>query len=433
MLRLTIDLKLYLTATIFCAWLFSAGTLANDMPDSEKTGTKSSVNKQAMAELPEGRYEIMTDKLFKVYDTHFTDKLSFPGLSEWERRLSRDYGFDYAFVNAPIFQVGSEGRETYVDNEMDLYMQWRVNTGDNSQGTVFFWGTWVQTFSSLKNGEFSQSQGLITTTISAGTDPKDSFTAPSAFWWQQSFDKSGFLYRAGQLYATSLWGNNQYTFDDREGFMNSVLSNNVGLPWADTPRGLGIMVQQTFGNAYIAAGFQDAKAKQDTIDFDSFTDGKYLYAGEIGYNTNLNSEHEGRYKLAVGYVERTSELQSESDDSGWGLALSARQDVSKRIGLFAQYRRSMKGRVALGIKTAANAGIVFRQPFGYRDDALGIGFLYASPSDDAQRKEYGGEIYWRLQLTPRLDITPDLQVYRPGQEDAGSVTVVGALRFRYVL
>jgi len=386
-----------------------------------------------MAQLPEGRYEIMTDKLFGVSDTHITDKLSFPELSTWERRMSRGFGFDYAFVNAPIFQAGSESGDAYADNEMDLYLRWRVGTGDKSSGTIFFWGTWVQTFSSQPNGEFSESQGLITTTISAGTDPKKSFTAPSALWWQQSFDKSGFLYRTGQLYATSLWGNNLYTFDDREGFMNSVLSNNVGLPWADTPRGLGGMAQQTIGNIYIAAGIQDANGKQDQIDVDSFTDGNFLYAGEIGYNSNINGANEGRYKLALGYVDKTKDPNSSEEDSGWGLALSIRQEINEQMGLFAQYRRTFDGRVALGIKTAANAGIVFNQPGGFRDDALGIGLLYAAPSNPDDDSEYGAEVYWRLQLTPRLDITPDLQLYKPGQANTSGVVAIGSLRFRYVL
>jgi len=422
----------YFSALVMIA---SCAVSAQESAEEQNTTHSSEDNREAMAELPEGRFEILTDKFFQVSQPHVSEKISFRGLSDWERRVSGTHGFDYAFVNAPIAQIGSEGGKTYADNEMDLYLQWRINTGSNSEGKLFFWGTYVQTFSSLANGEFSRSQGLITSTISAGTDPDKSFVAPSALWWQQSFNNSGFLYRTGQLYATSLWGNNKYTFDDREGFMNSVLSSNIGLPWSDTPRGLGVMVQQTIGSAYVSLGIQDAKAKQDQIDVDSFLDGKYLYTGELGYNTNIGSDHEGRYKISLGYVDGTAgtaEAQTESNASGWGLALSARQDLGD-IGLFAQYRRSLSDRIAQGIKTSANAGVVFNKPLGFSDDALGIGLLYASSSDEAERDEYGGEIYWRFQMTPRLDITPDIQIYRPGQPDQSGITVVGAFRFRYVL
>lgn len=405
-----------------------------DNPAATAATSRSLELKEEVGELPEGRFERLTDKLFPISRPHIGGGITFKKLSDWERRVSAEQGFDYAFINAPLFQAGSENSENYADNEMNLYLQWRIGEDSQTRSRVFFWGTYVQTFSSLPNGAFSQSQDLITSTISAGTDPNKSFIAPSALWWEQNFFDQGFTYRAGQLFANSLWANNRYTADDRQGFMNSVLSSSVGLPWSDRPRGLGGMVRKSIGIGYLSFGIQDAKAEQDTIDFSSFSDGDFLYTAEVDLSRNLDTGEEGKYKLTLGYMDSTGTGSSAATASGWGLALSARQDFANRMGVFAQFRRSMNDRVAQGIETSANAGVVFNEPFGWPDDELGIGLLYANPADNSLNNELGAEVYYRLQLTHRFDLAPDVQYYRPtGRGGSDSSTVVIGLRLRYIL
>jgi len=423
---------LALVSTSLWAFLACANVIAAETDSPE--AIRSLELKEEVGELPEGRFDRLTDKLFPISRPHMGGDISFKKLSDWERRVSAEQGFDYAFINAPLFQTGSENSENYADNEMNLYLQWRIGGGSQTTSRIFFWGTYVQTFSSLPNGAFSQSQDLITSTISAGTDPDKSFVAPSALWWEQNFFDQGFTYRAGQLFANSLWANNRYTADDRQGFMNSVLSSSVGLPWSDRPRGLGGMMRKSIGIGYLSFGIQDAKAEQDTIDFSSFTDGDFLYTTEVDLSRNLDTGEEGKYKLTLGYMDSTGAGRTATTASGWGLALSARQDLSNRIGLFAQFRRSMNDRVAQGIETAANAGVVFNEPFGWPDDELGVGLLYANPSDNSLNNELGAEVYYRLQMTHRFDLAPDIQYYRPtGRGDSGSSTVVIGLRLRYIL
>ena len=187
--------------------------------------------------------------------------------------------------------------------------------------------------------------------------------------------------------------------------MNSVLSSSVGLPWSDRPRGLGGMFRKAIGIGYFSFGIQDAKGEQDTIDFDSFTDGDFLYTAELDLSRNLDTAAEGKYKLTLGYMDSTGAVRTETTASGWGFAFSARQDFPNRVGLFAQFRRSMNGRIAQGIETAANAGVVFNEPFGWPDDELGLGVLYANPADNNLRNELGVEAYYRFQMTYRFDIS----------------------------
>jgi carbohydrate-selective porin OprB len=81
--------------------------------------------------------------------------------------------------------------------------------------------------------------------------------------------------------------------------------------------------------------------------------------------------------------------------------------------------------------------MMLKRPFGWVDDRLGVAGFYAKPQDDnggALREEYGLEAFWRFQLTPRLDLTPDLQLYlQPGRNDRDDPVAVFGLRLRYIL
>ncbi len=399
------------------------------------TGNSQEAMEAAAAELPEGRFLALTDKLFPVDHSHFDSDIALPRLAEWERRMADEHGFDYAFVNAPLWQGSSKTPDDYLDNEMSLYLQWRLGEGEEVSSKLFFWGLWQQTLSDDPNEKFSRAQGLLTSTLSSGTDPGKSFVSPSALWWEQSFDTPGVTYRVGQLYATNLWGNNRYTADDREGFMNAVLSNNVGLPWSDRPRGLGALVRKATPLGYVAIGFQDAKGDQEKIDGKSFVDGRYLYTAEVAITRDVGTNTEGRYKLAVGYMDSSDEFDDqgkETQSSGWGVVASAHRDFVGDYALFAQLRHSFNGRVAREIKSSANAGIVWTNPWGWPNDELGLGLIYARPGDKSLRDEYGFEVYWRLQMTHRLDITPDLQVLRRARGNAG-ITAIPGFRLRYIL
>jgi hypothetical protein len=382
---------------------------------------------------PEGRFKNLQDSIYPTYKPHLSDKLSFSGYYQWKREASARYGIDYLYSNAPIYQMGSRGNESYFDNLMDLYVQWRLFEEKTWSGKIFFWGLYIQTLSGKTGQEFADSQGLITSPNDGATDPNRSFVSPSALWWEQSFCSNRFIYRIGQLNARSLWGTNKYLNDDRYSFMNSVLSTNQGVPWFDGTRGLGAMASVQNEWFYMSGGFQDAKADQEKIDFTSFGGGKFVYLGELGFTPTFGIKNKGKYKLTIGYVEKTGDNSRKSERNGWGLTLSIRQDFSEGFGLYGVYRHSWDREVG-GVKGTAGAGVVFTRPFGWVDDWLGIGYFLADPSDPALEKEHGFEIYWRLQLTHRLEFTPDLQVYlTPAKADGNSRTIVFGLRFRYLL
>lgn len=383
---------------------------------------------QKLGRPPEGKFRPLTDDIFPTTDPHFGDDLSFKNYYQWKREISAKYGFDFVLLNAPIYQLGSKKSKNYFDNELDFLAQWRLFETDKTEGKFFFWLQYVQTFSQ-PTGRFAASQNLLTLPNAGATDPRQHVVAVSALWWEQSLAEGHFSYRIGQLYAPSLWGNNKYLGDDRVTFMNSVLSTTQGVNWPS--RGIGATVTLNNDLFYASAGVQDATANQNGLDLSSLGDSGFFYLGEIGYTPKINNEHEGTYRLMVSYIDKTGDEAELENRKGWGMILSLQQDFSEQLGFFGIYRQSW-GRFTSGVYSAAGAGLVINKPFGWDDDQVGFGYFYANPTNREFRDENGLEIYYKLQLTHRLEVTPSVQLYITPARNQGMILTPG-LRLRYVL
>ncbi|MEP3046618.1 MAG: carbohydrate porin [Roseibium sp.] len=423
--------------TVFLGCLLSNTLIIPSAVSQDVAGVK--VNEETLSQVGPpvaGRYEPLTDQIFPTSYHHLSDELSFAKYYNWKRKLSADHGFDFWILNSPIAQVGSTDGQTYLDNELDIFFNWRLLDNEDTVGKFFFWGLYVQTFTDKPSGAFAASQGLFTFPNGGATDPDKHVIAPSALWWEQTFNNVGLTYRLGQLYAPSLWGTNSYLGDDRATFMNTALSNPQGTPWSGGSRGLGAMASVGNDTVYAAAGFQDAKGDQSSIDFESFADGQFSYLGELGWTPTFGEGLNGTYKATAGYVGKTGNSGAVSDTDGWGLVISAEQDLTDRFSVFGVFRKSW-GKIINNTEMTAAGGIMVNGPFNFSDDQIGFGGFFAKPYDTQNgtlQDEFGLEAFWRFQLTPRLDFTPDAQLYiQPGRVSEESPVGVFGLRARYVL
>ena len=382
---------------------------------------------------PRGKFKLLTDDIYPTYKPRFEGPLALPEYHQWKRELSAKHGLDYVIIAAPLYQIGSVDSEDYSDYEIDAVANWRLIETPERQSELFFWGLWIQTFSDQTTGSFQQSQGLLSAPNGAFTDPDKDFLALSALFWQDTFKRKPgeFSYRIGHLHLSSTWATVDYLSDDRSYFISTPLSSPQGVNWTGGNRGLGAAVSFDAGNWYMAAGFNDAKGSQKRPDFESFSDGKFNYVAEVGFTPTLGGRA-GEYKITPSYTDRTGDTDAPGDRAGWGLILTARQPVADNVNVFAQYRHSWD-RAVSGFDRLVTAGLMVDPPFGWTDDLLGFGAFWGHPIDPGDREEYGFEAFYRLQLTYRLDVTPDIQIYRAGRSTRTDDTVVvGGLRLRLV-
>ena len=75
--------------------------------------------------------------------------------------------------------------------------------------------------------------------------------------------------------------------------------------------------------------------------------------------------------------------------------------------------------------------MVWQKPFGCSEDWLGLGFGAVRPTARATNVEYVAEAFWRVQLTPFVQFTPDVQViFDPSYRPNTDVEAVFSLRLR---
>jgi porin len=112
--------------------------------------------------------------------------------------------------------------------------------------------------------------------------------------------------------------------------------------------------------------------------------------------------------------------------SGW--ALSFDQNLGDQFGAFFRFGNN-EGRTN-PIRNIASTGISWLKPFGRKDDQAGIGISWTQPSDPSLRQEYSSEIYYRLQLTHFVELSPSAQMICNPSGSREDVIGVFGFRFR---
>jgi hypothetical protein len=356
--------------------------------------------------------------------------LDVPNYQLFKQQLSEQHGFDYLLAYTPLFQLGERGKD-YMDAELDFGFIWNLHDNGDSKGNLLAYMLWVQTFSNMPTGEYSQQYGVVTQPNSGSTDPNFGLVQLNILAWEQTWLDDSISLRVGQLRNDFFFGTNKYHNDDRYVFLHTVLSGLQGANWAATGKGIGAMLDVRGDEFYSTVGFTDAKANQNYPDFQSFADGKYHYLGEIGWTPTFGCDSEGEYKITQSYTARTGDPNDVGQREGYGLILSGRQDINRRVGISARWNKSFE-RFNSGLRESLATGFTFTGIGNYKDDWISFGFFYGKPIDRTLQEEHGMEVYWRAQLTKTIDVTPDFQVYfdRAGQPGPA---FFGALRIRFIL
>jgi porin len=80
------------------------------------------------------------------------------------------------------------------------------------------------------------------------------------------------------------------------------------------------------------------------------------------------------------------------------------------------------------------AGIGLRGIFGNRDDLTGVAVAWGQPEDRSLRNQYVAEVFYRVQLTEYIQVTPDLQlIVEPSKNRENDTIGVLGLRIRIIL
>ena len=334
-------------------------------------------------------------------------------------------GLDYLAYYATLFQQGSEDPDDArsLVTQLHAVALWDLvehpMLGKGSLGLYF-----VDVREFLGKSAGALSEHCDTSLGVNDGDVDEPFTALVDLWWEQRFPDERFSVLAGQIELQGLMNANTYADDDTFSFLAQPVATNPAT--VIVPAGLGAFAQAVPSDRwYLSLAFVDAAANGEYPDFETFANGEYLYAGELGLTPEIPGIGAGTYRLAGFWRDET-----EAAPAAAGWALSFEQDLGERAGLFLRY--AAVDEEECDLEQVLGTGVVLRRPFGRDRDWIGFAFMWGDVSDDSLRNEYALETYWRVQLTERLEFTPDLQIHiHPDRGDG--VSLMGGLRLRIAL
>lgn len=318
---------------------------------------------------------------------------------QFKENLFEDTGFEYLLYYTAMGHFGTKGDPNY-NGQIHTINAWTPFKDGPNAGTAIFYYMHIGQYSSSTAGQLSARLGLTSGINDSGSDV-DLFRFVG--WYQPIADEKVELY-LGQFQLRDIYDAADFASDDTRNFISEIMSGN---PSSTLPLpGLGAAVTFNLWESWsVGGGFTDANAKErDVWNFDTFSEDDYAYMGYVNYRPEMEGLGKGNYQLNVYEVDAT-----DNGGNSRGLSLTFTQDVGDRHLAFVKFNRANKRRGET--KQSAALALMQKGVHKWEDDLVGIGAGWGDPTDPTRRDEYVLEAFWRMQITPSVQITPDVQLW----------------------
>ena len=340
---------------------------------------------------------------------------------------TNQFGLDIGFAYTALYQAatGGPGIRDAAGQDVDLFGNWRLlgqKDGQNN-GYLYFYAEWRGDMGTdiAPAALGSQIGSLWGTTNGFGEQP----ITLKEIYWQQHFSGDRLIVRVGKMDPENYYNSNYWQSDSKY-FLNKAFSS---FPVRAFPsQGLGVNVTAKFGGDwYISTGFQDAQAKKTTSGFGSFFGDFNLFSAfEIGYTPTFQNLGRGSYRLTAWYRD-AGEYEGKPHDAG--IDLSIDQHVGEHLIPFFRYGAG-EGNIN-GIDEMVSGGIGWEGKLLSDSDVVGLGGFWGRPDDHDLRDQYGGEVFYRLQVSPDNQLTVGYQlIIDPSNQPNDDVVGVFEVRWR---
>ncbi len=345
---------------------------------------------------------------------------------DFNRRLWKEYGVTYALTPTLMMQKGTQGgnHDFTANEQVNGLFAWRV-LNKTPVGTGIFLLNFLHVGQMTTTSGVDASQSLgINYFIS---DSIVNTNIVKALLWQQQFPGEYVTLKLGHGEISGVVNGCRYACDDTKSFLSTPLS---AYP-ASTLPGQGTMISAIFQPVEgISLELAAADALGDgKLDFKRVFDTHDLaYAAALKFVNPFKSVGDGEYRFGYYRVDPTGQGTPSSQSATRGYSIHLDQDFGD-IGVFAKYNRALERKGS--IKQSGAVGVVWKKPFGYDEDWLGVGFGWSDPTASNSKNEYVAEAYYRLQLTPFIDVTPAVMlVLNSSNKPDDGIEAVVTLRAR---
>ncbi len=354
----------------------------------------------------------------------------FPGVSgllrpwyEMKADLDEKHGFKFGISYTALYQKADDNfgpEDDAAGFDLDISGNWTF-LGRNTEsptmlGFNFFWRDTLGT-EITPQVLFTQFGSLYSTAAPYGEEDP----VIGELWIQKKF-KNVFGFRAGKIFPITAY--DFFPFKNfRTDFLdfNHVTNSTIPLPG----NGLGAFVQyRPKPSVFLRLGVHDANADVQESGFDTYDDELFTIF-EVGLDTGLLPRYPGGPPQGHVHVSlwHQDEREDAGIDDGWGIGVSAVQ----RFGRFSPFVRYGYADTEVGgptsVKHMANAGLVIDEIFGQANDRIGVGYTWSDPIDRRLDDQGVIDAYYRVQVTPEIQIGPTLEIIFDPVRNADEDTV----------
>ena len=416
-------MKRILIATLLLAAASAAHSQGNEPDDSEIVMDNPGSITDRLEQQTERKdylYRGFTGSLERWYDH--------------KAELEEKHGFKYGISLTMIYQKADDtfGPEDDASGyDLDLSGTWKIKDEQSDSTTIGF-----QIFTRDDMGSeltpqvlFTQYGGLYSSAGPFGeTDP-----TIGQLWLQKKYgDRFGF--QIGQLFPISAY--DFFPFKNfRTDFVDFNHATNATIPLPDY--GLGALVRyKPAQDMRLTVGIHDANADAEKSGTDTY-DGELFTYVEIAFDRNPAARMPGRPPSHYAHVSfwHQDELEDAGVEDGWGVGFTG----VRRIGRYSPYLRLGYADVddvggPTSVESMFNIGVAIDEIFGQARDRIVIGYTLAEPANGALDDQHAIDAYYRVQLTPEIQIGPTIHfVIDPVSNPDEDEVLVGGMRLRLAI
>lgn len=340
---------------------------------------------------------------------------------EVDAYLRTKIGLNLGASYTALYQGPTRDPRPVGGGKFDLFGIWiLLDDGDHSLGFLGFEaGAW-QVYTPVSPANLGGEIGSLWPVANDFSLQRFSLTQ---LYWEQQIVDGLFAYRIGKIDQDDVFDDYRFKGVDFY-FINQAFSSNpaIALPG----KGLGVLgAVDVGGGAYVLGGASDAEAQDTASGFSTlFENGSIFAAGEIGWSGEVPGLGEGE-----AHTTGWNSPAYPGQGAGWGIANTVQQEVGANVFPFARY--SYGAGTATGIRHLATIGVGVDGLPNRDDDVVAIAFAWGKPTAPDARSQISGEVFYRLQLTPLLQLTPGYQVLiHPAQDPTRDVVGIFEVRAR---
>jgi len=333
---------------------------------------------------------------------------------------------DFAFGGWLLFEAKWNTYRTGEDYEggFTAAIDWRHTMGGGVQPSFY--------------GPFGVGSLWMTDIAWDGWDP-----ALPVFYWEQWLNKDTFVLRIGKQLASQTYDFFRFK-DSRTSFTSTpfTLANSIPTP------GFGQAISFEWwprknSELYVQGTVNDMNGAVDDFGLDTFwLDRQHFYGVEVGYFWKRNFPADfDHIHLDVFYADERAEptVPGFPNKAGGGFKILGSKQRRRLVGFGSYTFNTAEGggfSVTLARHTVT-AGLAVLKPAGIRGE-VGVGMAWMGALEDLSlpglgelKNQTGGEVYWKLLLTPDLWITPGMQfVWNPALNPDADFVAIPQIKFR---